>query len=248
MRSVLSFCIGQRTPGLPGRRDDEGTQQPFSLLEMSSFTDTIENTISNGTEDDELHPKKTCTHRLFRFVKFLAIIAAFAMIIGQLVGIAFNLVGPIQYVLRVYMIGFCTVMILNEVEWISFFYQSSLLSNWISRGVLYSFVGTIGISQYTTEAPSTSDAAAVSGFPKAALLYIQVVAWGMVAIGMLYFLLGIFCCQLVYQNVRKDYEQRADWGRRKQREQGKKTRKQSASSSVQKRDPMISNSQDEVVI
>jgi hypothetical protein len=220
---------------------------------MSSFSETLENSTTTNTDDDELHPKKTCTHRIFRFVKFLAIVAAFAMIIGQLVGIAFKLVGPIQYVLRVYMIGFCIIMILNEMEWISFFYQSSLLSNWISRGVLYSFVGTIGISQYTFEAPSnanssTSDAAAGGGFPKAALLYIQVVAWGMVAIGIIYFLLGIFCCQLVYQNVRKDYEQRADWGRRKQREQGKKKRKQNTTSSIQRKDPMISHSDDEVAI
>jgi hypothetical protein len=222
----------------------------------SSVTETIEN---SSNDDDELHPKKSCTHRLFRFVKFLAIVAALAMTIGQLLGIAFHFVGPIQYVLRVYMIGFCIVMILNEMEWISFIYQSSLLSNWISRGVLYSFVGTIGISQYTTEAPSTSDAAADGGggFPQAALLYIQVVAWGMVGIGIIYFFLGIFCCQLVYQNVRKDYEQRFEWGKRKQREQGKKRKSQGGSSQNQNKrgstpivssNPMISHSEDEIAV
>jgi hypothetical protein len=222
---------------------------------MSSVTETIEN--SSNDDDDELHPKKSCTHRLFRFVKFLAILAALAMTIGQFVGIAFHYVGPIQYVLRVYMIGFCIVMILNEMEWISFIYQSSLLSNWISRGILYSFVGTIGISQYTTEAP-TSDASAATagggGLPQAALLYIQVVAWGMVGIGIIYFLLGIFCCQLVYQNVRKDYEQRSEWGKRKQREQGKKRRSQGSSQKkrgstpIVSSNPMISHSDDEIAV
>lgn len=189
---------------------------------MPASSDDIEgNTSANNAEDsdDELHPKRTCTHRVFRFVKFLAVAAAFAMMIGQFVGIAFHLVNPIQYVLRLYMIGFCVVMILNEMEWISFIYQSPLLSNWVSRGVMYSFVGTIGISQYTME---TVEGTYSQGFSHAALIYIQVVAWGMVGIGVIYFLMGVFCCQLVYYRVRKDFDQRADWGKRKQRETGKK--------------------------
>ena len=81
------------------------------------------NLSSNNAEDgdDELHPKRTCTHRIFRFVKVLAVAAAFAMMIGQFVGIAFHLVNPIQYVLRVYMIGYwtelCVIQCTKSLEW-----------------------------------------------------------------------------------------------------------------------------------
>ena len=167
--------------------------------------------------ENELNPKRTCTHRIFVFIKGLAILAAIAMASGQFVGIAFHQVSPVQYVLRVYMIGFCIVMTLAEMEWPKFIYENSLLSNWISRGIMYSFIGTIGISQNTVQG--------VTGAPKAALMYIEVAAWGMVGIGVLYFFLGIFCCQLVFNHVRRDYDQRAEWAKRKRRETAKDNKK-----------------------
>jgi len=171
---------------------------------------------------EELNPKRTCSHRLFRMIKVVALACAAAMGIGQAVGLFFTSSGldPIQYVLSAYMLLFCIVMMLNELEWGKFLYDSALLSNWISRGVIYSFVGVIGISE--NRIVKVEDDGAL---PKAASVYLQVVAYGMVIVGLIYFAMGVLCCQIVYSRARKDWEERTGWAAKKRKKEAQRRKK-----------------------
>jgi hypothetical protein len=173
---------------------------------------------------EELNPKRTISHKCFRMVKLVALVCALAMGIGQIVGIAFPGEGldPIQWVLHMYMLGFCVVMILTELEWGQFLIGSPTLSNWISRGILYSFVGVIGISENRVMSVEDSDSG--GALPKTAAMYVEVVAYGMVAVGLVYFAMGAFCCQLFYNSARKDYEERAGFADKKRKKEAKRNR------------------------
>jgi len=188
-----------------------------------------EDAIAEAERQEELNPKRTCSHRCFRMVKFVALACAIAMGIGQVVGIAFPMpIDPIQYVLHIYMLAFCVMMVLTELEWAQFLVGSGMLHNWVSRGVIYSFVGVIGISE--NRVISLEDDGAL---PKAAAIYIQVVAYGMVLVGLLYFGMGIFCGQIVYNRARKDWEERSGWAAKKRQKEAQRNRtKTTASASL----------------
>mmetsp|Transcript_28214 Transcript_28214/g.39697 ORF Transcript_28214/g.39697 Transcript_28214/m.39697 type:complete len:228 (-) Transcript_28214:130-813(-) len=156
--------------------------------------------------DEQLNPQKHPLHRFFNFIRFLTIFAAINMLLGQFIGIAFDAVGPIQYILRVYVILLCLLTILNELEWTSFTLNSAMLKIWISKGLIYAFVGVLGLEENDVS-PHTKNMSAVGR--TAALNYIKVVAWMMVACGALYTVMGIFCLQIVSDKMRQDYKGRA---------------------------------------
>lgn len=126
--------------------------------------------------------------------------------LGQLVGVAVEIVTPTQYVLRVYVMLLCALTMLNELEWTRYATDSTLLKSWVTRGLFYAFVGVLGLE----ENASTPKRVGVSTL---LLLYIRVVAWLMVACGMVYTILGCACFQMVEDHLRKDLEQRKERAR-----------------------------------
>lgn len=217
---------------------------------------------SNNNTNELLHPKRKCLHRIFVLIKLITLLAALAMAIGQLVGIILKQVGPIQYVLRIYIIVFCFVIFINEMEWTAMIRESQVLSNWVTRGAIYSFVGVIGLEE--NDVDTNNSRSSNQKVAQTALIYIKVVAWGMVgtchpsllhflllllapyclqiihflahfssthshyyccccvfsmhaATGLLYFMLGVVCCQIVSKKMRTDYDRRLE--RAKERRQ-----------------------------
>jgi hypothetical protein len=160
--------------------------------------------------DDETNPKRTCLHKLFVFISSIAGISALLMFIGQFVGVRYENTGLIQYILRFYVIFFCLLAVLVELEWTKLVQDSSILKYWVTRGIFYAFIGVLGLEQnesyalrhatlgqHTTPRPSAMT-----------LKFIQVVAWLMVSVGILYFAMGVLCLQLVYSRVRQSYKER----------------------------------------
>jgi hypothetical protein len=58
---------------------------------------------------------------------------------------AFHTAGRVQYVLRVYVILLYLLIVLNELECTKFTHESKSLRYWITRGLLYTFVGVLGL-------------------------------------------------------------------------------------------------------
>lgn len=156
--------------------------------------------------EEERNPSRRCMHRFFRMISFLTAVCAFLMAMGQIVGMTFEEIDIISYVMRAYVIVLCLLVVLIEAEWTALVKNSSILRYWITRGLFYSFVGVIGIQQndhVTERNPDQQERDTVS------LQFIKVVAWLMVGMGILYFCMGILCLQIYYNRLRRDYEERS---------------------------------------
>jgi hypothetical protein len=152
---------------------------------------------------DEINPKRRWLHHVFILVSIVAGLSALNMALGQFIGIAYGKVGPIQYVLRVYVILLCALVILNELEWTKLTRDSTILHLWVTRGMVYAFIGVLGLEENsTTQANQNAEGRGT------ALGYIMVVAWLMVGCGTLYFCMGVLCLQLVCNRMREDYQHR----------------------------------------
>jgi uncharacterized membrane protein len=133
-------------------------------------------------------------------VSIVAGLSALNMALGQFIGIAYGKVGPIQYVLRVYVILLCALVILNELEWTKLTRDSTILHLWVTRGMVLYRSARTRREQHHSQANENAEGRGT------ALGYIMVVAWLMVGCGTLYFCMGVLCLQLVCNQMREDYQ------------------------------------------
>lgn len=96
-------------------------------------------------------------------------------------------------------------MALVELERTQVSHASMLLHSWISIGLIYAFVGALGLAQES----NTSLVAKEGSEQHATMLEIvKAVAWNMIGCGTLYFVMGARCLQLVLNRMCKSYQAR----------------------------------------
>jgi hypothetical protein len=102
---------------------------------------------------------------------------------------------------RLYLTIFCLLIIVTESSApIPIVRDSQILQNYCSRGFLYSFIGIICLEEAYSERVKglLANVANVEGFHIVwAALFMEVSAWLMLAMGMLYMVLGILCLKLL---------------------------------------------------
>lgn len=111
--------------------------------------------------------------------------------------------SPVQSVMMCYVIALCVIMILNELEWAKFIHDSAIFKVWITRGLFYAFIGVICMEGIDSEDPSKNVG---SLWRETAFQFIDVVAYLMVAFGILYYAMGCMCIHLVRSRVVREYE------------------------------------------
>jgi hypothetical protein len=72
------------------------------------------------------------------------------------------------------------------------------------QGLCYAFIGVLGLEENETSTLRNPD----SPWFKISSHFVKVIAWAMLGCGVLYFSMGIFCLQLIYNKVRNDFEER----------------------------------------
>jgi hypothetical protein len=113
--------------------------------------ETKKETTSEADDDadadahEEMHPHRRKIHKLFFFISVVAMVAALSMATGQIVGLVFQKLGPVQWVLRGYVIALCFLVLFTELEMTKLARENIILHNWICRGLLYSFIGVLGL-------------------------------------------------------------------------------------------------------
>jgi len=108
-------------------------------------------------------------------------------------------IEPIQYVLRCYLSVFSLLILLAEIEFSWTIKRIPIFNNWIHRGLFYSFFGLVGVEE--------SVAIDLDGESIPAT-FIHVSSWMMVASGVIYFVLGIFCMNKVRDRCVASYEEK----------------------------------------
>lgn len=112
----------------------------------------------------------------------------------------------IQHILRVYVLVFCTMFLLAELQFDQFLKLVPPMKNWIYRGFLYSFVGIIGIEE--------SYAALAEEYPRKpsfqeemVSLFLRITSYAMFAVGLLYIAMGLLCLKGVWEKLKDSYNE-----------------------------------------
>lgn len=120
-------------------------------------------------------------------------------------------IGILSLALKVYIAFFCILFISTEVNIpIPFIQYSQLLQSYLSRGILYSFVGLICVEESYSERVKdilahNKDSFHV-GWPA---IFMQLSSWFMLAVGLTYMLLGVCCLKRMRDRMKaKEIE---DW-------------------------------------
>jgi len=168
--------------------------------ERSEDTENIETEITSLDEDDECSTI-TCCNKIFDFISAVSIGCQVCMLIGQIIPALYFHIDPLQILLRIYVGFFCLFCIGLEAEWIL---KDTKMSHFISRGILYSFIGLVGVEQSVAIRVDMilhlDHAASVA--IQSAVLFIHIASWAETTIGYFYFVMGIFCMKAMRDQVR----------------------------------------------
>jgi hypothetical protein len=150
---------------------------------------------------EQQHPSRRILHQIIVLLSIVTCIAAALMVVAQIMGLfVYRSYGPIAYVLHLYIFLLCIVVVLVECEWTPIGRESFIFSYWLTRGLSYTFIGVLGLETNDT-ADWTNPSDLIENF-------VKVVAWLMFGMGATYFILGLFCIQVIYTRERKDYTDR----------------------------------------
>jgi hypothetical protein len=161
----------------------------------------------DAPSDDEIEGDSPCPSRetwLCRFfvaVSAMSALASALLLLAQVASLfAFASLWFIQLVLRLYVVLFCIMFLLAELQVSVFLERAGAFRSWFHRGFLYSMVGVIGLEE--------SKAALGEAYPKypsavdvAISAVLQVSSVSMFCVGILYMIMGAFCLRPVWEDL-----------------------------------------------
>lgn len=114
----------------------------------------------------------------------------------------------VRYSLSLYLVVMCFLAVLTELEWFQFVTKSRVLTNWISRGLLYIFMALLSLDQSSLSATTN----------RRELDFIITVSYLFGAVGSGYSVMGLLCMQLWLKKMREEHEIRCKGGQLKKRD------------------------------
>ncbi|KAG7365228.1 COPI associated protein [Nitzschia inconspicua] len=158
-------------------------------------------------------PSRPCCLNIFFFVEACGILTCLCLLVSQtlpLVMVPLKEIEPVDMVLKVYISLFSLLFMIVEYDLnIPFVRQSVFLQTYASRGFLYSFLGLTCLEEAYSERVNDMLAHSNEKFHVAWFaLFLQVSAWSLCALGVVYFIMGLFCMKRVRDKLVKDYRER----------------------------------------
>ncbi|CAN0096446.1 unnamed protein product [Heterosigma akashiwo] len=134
----------------------------------------------------------------FLFINVVAIAAALSVATGQVMSVISDGLTIQEMILRGYCFVFCLGIVLFEMEWTKPIRDMILCHNWVLRGVMYVFVGLLGLEEETEEvavsdAKSSDEASETPERNVVATAVVELTAYIIIGVGLLYILMGVFC-------------------------------------------------------
>lgn len=173
--------------------------------------------------------ERSQTHKTFIVISLMAGLTGVNNIIAQILALTYpgNNVH-FEIILRIYLIGFCVLMTLNESERIPIIKQSAILYSWVGRGLFYCFLGVLGQNLYdvgydnryrrngyygSSSDSSYNRSGDYNGYygPRMPSTedfcewYIWMTSFCMFLMGVLYIILGAMCMQRKLEHLREQY-------------------------------------------
>eukprot|EP00816_Leptocylindrus_hargravesii_P005922 CAMPEP_0196812618 /NCGR_PEP_ID=MMETSP1362-20130617/29053_1 /TAXON_ID=163516 /ORGANISM="Leptocylindrus danicus, Strain CCMP1856" /LENGTH=252 /DNA_ID=CAMNT_0042188401 /DNA_START=187 /DNA_END=945 /DNA_ORIENTATION=- len=161
----------------------------------------------------DVRVRKSCLHLFFDCVSSVTALSALCMGLSQVLPVFFvdeGDIGPVQMALRVYMTLFCVGVIVAELECL-LINRMPLLHSWLVRGIVYSFLGVVGMEESVAvkfDLNNDDDSSVPTTREGHASLFIKLSSYAMTALGVLYFLMGCLCMKRLRDNCRTKYNER----------------------------------------
>ena len=221
------MATNEKTPliGNQTKKNDDVTKK---LIEKKGLNDSIQ--VIRRTI------RRSCCHSFFILISIYSSFALLFLFTSQLAPLLVYDIRGLHMYLRVYIAFFSFILLMVELE-VPYFSSTprtlsdgndngtpiaeGFMDNWISRGILHSFLGLINqeeslvmtnIQQLNLQKSKTNN------LPEAQILldlFVQITSWMMVISGVLYALMGLFClrsvkvkCQMKYRDDLQKEEQR----------------------------------------
>jgi len=162
-----------------------------------------------GGEDEGFRCTKFCSD-IFTLVSTIAVLIHVSLLCGQILPcIAVRNVDKLQIALRVYISLFLVTFIGVETELL--LQHTVLGNNFMIRGILYSFVGLIGVEQSASirvDMMHTDHLASM--WAQIASIILHLAAWFEIASGSCYFVMGMFCMREIRDQMRQKEQDRKE--------------------------------------
>uniref|UniRef100_A0A7S1ZNF7 Uncharacterized protein n=1 Tax=Trieres chinensis TaxID=1514140 RepID=A0A7S1ZNF7_TRICV len=154
-------------------------------------------------EDEEFHFATSC-HMFFVTVSAVTMLSLASMAISQLL-LFLTQNDFLPQLLRIYIFIFSSLFVFMELEWPVWLVRNIAgTSNWILRGMIYSFMGLVGMEQ------STAVLAKEPFHQLFVSLFIRISSWALVVMGGIYFVMGVLCMKGLRDKVRDEYREKCE--------------------------------------
>lgn len=203
---------------ISGSADDyeesETDEEESVFVEKKPLDPNWQEEPKRGKRQNRRGPRRGPCHSIFVAIQVIAVLANLSMIATQIVPIIICDIDVLQKVIRCYLAFFSFLFLLAEFE-VGFTTKSNALTNWITRGFLYTFIGIVTMEQHVAmmaagalDYPKTKIAPDFNWNVEWASLFINLTGVWMVGLGILYFLMGLFCLKRWREGCREDYKLR----------------------------------------
>jgi hypothetical protein len=182
--------------------------------------------------DKHLKIKRTATHNVAIVLNVVTCGAALNIALAQVLSMIFHRhVSWLETVVRIYEILFSILVVLNELQWTFLIKESRILTSYTFRGILYTFIGILGILMDDI-GQNSSDSYSYGSYAnnnitiylltgeQALELYIRIVSWSMVGFGVIYLVMGVMRIQQKVDRHKEEYQLRLAHARQETDEKG----------------------------
>eukprot|EP01084_Bolivina_argentea_P206182 352066_1 len=167
----------------------KGTSNTEPSKDLGDFEDQSGSEGEESSDEDESSLttiSQGCLLNTFLTINLVTILIALGCIAVQVLSIVhFSATLPYESTAtHCYAVLFFILVVCSEMDWTRLFKDLQVLHNWVARGVWYGFLGLL---------TSVKDCDSSTSGALNAVMY--VFGYSMIGIGLLYFLMGIFCLQ-----------------------------------------------------
>jgi len=152
-------------------------------------------------EQNGISPKRPILHIIFILYSCIVGLTAVLLGIGNFLAVFYEDVGNsttdiLRYIISVYLLVMTGVVTILELEWTIIIAESKLLICWVSRGLIYIFIGVISLNQnllYGTTNPFGES-------------FVNILSYFMIGCGIGYTIMGVLCLQSLLNKYRLDFK------------------------------------------
>lgn len=172
-----------------------------------------ERTAQFEQQQNELFPKRKIAHKLFIIYSCIVGFTSVLLGIGNFLAVFYEEVGTssndiLRYIISVYLLLMTGMVVIVELEWTVLIAESKLLIWWVTRGLVYVFIGVISLNQnllYGTKNPFGES-------------FVNILSYLMIGCGTGYTIMGVLCLQVLLNKYRFDFKSKSNSARGKREE------------------------------